>query len=226
MSGQIDIGEQGMGYLDLNPTLGGNDGYVTVHLQRPDDNVQAQLALYQYADPGNHALGFIACGAPVEFVFANGEATAAVPIVGSCYLATLFMVRSGPTSIWNVFGSHISWSATATVSIGLAPPIVPTAGFLTGLGAVGLTAVIERPLPSSYGSRMGTMSRDGPSIRDSKSPIVAAIACGPSSVVLGAIHADSIRANASVEESCPREYLLDSALRQVIGFYVSPTQRQ
>jgi hypothetical protein len=32
-----------MGYVDLNPLLGGNNGYVTVRVQRPDDNVQVQL---------------------------------------------------------------------------------------------------------------------------------------------------------------------------------------
>lgn len=124
MLGQIDIGEQGMGYVDFNPVLGGNNnGYVTVRVERPDDNVHGQLTLYQYVDPGNHALGFVACGAPVEFEFTSGLATAAVPIVGPCYLATMVLVRSGPANPLFVFGSHISWSATATISIGLARPV-------------------------------------------------------------------------------------------------------
>ena len=125
MSGHVDIGELGMSYIDLNPLIAPNNGYVTVRVQRPDDNVQAQIALYQYANPADHAQGLLPCGSPVDLAFANGEATAAVQ-VGPCYLATLIVVRPGPSSPLNIFGSHVTWSATATISIGLAEP-APTA---------------------------------------------------------------------------------------------------
>jgi Family of unknown function (DUF6055)/Bacterial Ig domain len=118
-AGQLDLGEQGMGYVDLDLLMQGSTGLLTVRAQRPDDNVQAQLVLYRYVDPADIEQGFVECGAPIELTFVNGEALLNTVSVGSpCTLATLVFARSGPSSIWNVLGSHISWSASWTGSIG------------------------------------------------------------------------------------------------------------
>jgi hypothetical protein len=117
-TGELDLGEEGMGYVDIDSdlVLGGQNGELSVRVQRPDDNVQARLVVYQFVDPNDPYQGTLPCSSS-DVAFSGGEGSATLSLNGPCRIATLVIVRSGPPS-FSLFGSTVKWSASASASQG------------------------------------------------------------------------------------------------------------
>ncbi len=118
VTGEIDLGEEGMGYVDVDPqvVLSGQNGTVSVRVLRPDENVQARIVAYKFVDPNDPQLGTLPCGSD-DLVFTGSEGYASVSIDGLCRFATIIIDRSGPSS-FSLFGSKVKWSASAWLSQG------------------------------------------------------------------------------------------------------------
>lgn len=113
VTGESHLGEHGMSFVDLSPAIPDGDGFVTVTVLRPDENVGGLLVRYRFIDPNNRPAGTLPCGEPNQMLFGHNEGFATVEIDSSCPFATLMLVRYGPPSSFAFFGSPIKWSAVA-----------------------------------------------------------------------------------------------------------------
>jgi hypothetical protein len=115
-NGELEIGELGMGYIDIQPNFGGQPGALTVRVQRPDDNIRARFVWYRLVNPAVPGEGTVACAGPVDVVFVNGEGAVSQNMTAQCSFGTLMLTRVGGAG-FAPFGSKVKYTATAGVGL-------------------------------------------------------------------------------------------------------------
>ena len=108
----IDLGELGLGYADIAPTVAGST--IAVRVQRPDNNVRARLVPYRLINPADPHQGSLACGAAIDIVFSGTEGSTTLATTAQCNFATLMLIRVGPSG-FSLFGNPVKWFVTAGV---------------------------------------------------------------------------------------------------------------
>ena len=116
VSGELELGELGMGYIDIKPIFAGQPGQVTVRVQRPDDKVRARWVWYRLLNPADPAQGTSVCGVPVDITFNNNEGFVTQNMTNDCFFGTLMVTRIGGAG-FAPFGSKIEWTTTVGVGI-------------------------------------------------------------------------------------------------------------
>lgn len=116
-TGEVDLGELGMEYFDLDPQLNGVSGLLTVRVQRQDDNVEVRLVGYRLINPADGTQGTVQCDVPKNPEFSNGEAVATIDLSSTCTFATLVLVRTGKSD--QAFWENSLVRFTASVGPGL-----------------------------------------------------------------------------------------------------------
>jgi hypothetical protein len=157
--GEMDIGELGMGYVDIDPSINGGVAVVSVEVERPDGNVEARLIPFEFDDPADHTMGKHTCGPAIDLDFIGSYATATMNLAETCSTATLVLARTGPTG-FNPFGSKVKWSiangpgmiSNGTIQLGVNPT-----GNLIMPGGVASTGTHDR----SVGLRLLSTGFDG-----------------------------------------------------------------
>jgi hypothetical protein len=118
-SNTVSVGELGMAFVDLKPTLPPQtNGILTVRVERPDIRIQARLVTYRLLN-GDPLQGRVVC-ASSDFVFSHGEASVDATIDQTCFFATLEIVRSGPPVEILPFGilaTPVKWNASVGTGI-------------------------------------------------------------------------------------------------------------
>lgn len=115
-SGELELGELGMGYVDVKPIFAGQPGQVTIRVQRPDDRVRARWVWYRLENAADPGQGTVACGAPVDISFTNNEGFVTQAMTNQCSFGTLMFTRIGSAG-FAPFGSKIKWTATVGAGI-------------------------------------------------------------------------------------------------------------
>jgi hypothetical protein len=116
VSNELELGELGMGYVDIKPIFAGQPGQVTVRVQRPDDKIRARWVWYRLLNPADPSAGTVVCGVPVDISFTNNEGSVTQNMTNQCFFGTLMFTRIGSAG-FAPFGSKIKWTASVGVGI-------------------------------------------------------------------------------------------------------------
>jgi hypothetical protein len=116
VSNELELGELGMGYVDVKPIFAGQPGQVTIRVQRPDDKIRARWVWYRLLNPADPSQGTVACGVPVDLSFANNEGSVTQNMTNQCFFGTIMFTRIGSAG-FAPFGSKIKWTASVGVGI-------------------------------------------------------------------------------------------------------------
>ncbi|HJP89033.1 MAG TPA: Ig-like domain-containing protein [Candidatus Limnocylindrales bacterium] len=116
VSNELELGELGMGYVDVKPIFAGQPGQVTIRVQRPDNNVRARWVWYRLINPANPGQGTSVCGVPVDITFNNNEGSVTQAMTSDCFFGTMMFTRVGGAG-FAPFGSKIKWTATVGVGV-------------------------------------------------------------------------------------------------------------